>query len=340
MSAHAPEGCARSDDRAIWAIPSLSSPAYKSRRILSPAKEGVKAALRPLQPLLPVPAALRHNGRVPPDIFEKIVELRRNGQRAALATIVARKGSTPRKDAAKMLIYEDGRQLGTIGGGCMEAEVCREAMAAMRSESPRLLSFDLTEDDAEESGLICGGTMEVYVEPVLPDPMLFIFGAGHVGQCVAETVQGLGFRVSVVDDRIKYANPERFPSAEVIYVEAWENVFEKLPVNKSSYLLIATRGHREDLTCLRYALRSPAKYIGLLGSRRKIGLFVETLEQEGIDPAAFERVYSPVGLAIGSETPEEIAISIAAELVAVKKNLDIHPLRQALRLLRPIAAAK
>ena len=275
---------------------------------------------------------------MPRDIYEQIVELRRAGRRAALATIVARRGSTPRKDAAKMLIFEDGRQLGSIGGGCIEAEVCREAQSVMRVERARLMSFDLTDDDAEDSGLICGGTMEVYVEPILPDPALVIFGAGHVGQCIAGAVAGLGFKVAVVDDRIKYANRERFPSAEAIYVDAWETVLGKLELTDSSYLIIATRGHREDLTCLRYALRSPAKYIGLLGSRRKIGLFQETLEKEGFDPAGFERVFSPVGLEIGSETPEEIAISIAAELVAVKKNLDLRPLKSALRSLRPVGA--
>ncbi len=290
--------------------------------------------------LLPGAAAVRHNGGVAQDIYEEIVELRRAGLKAALATIVARKGSTPRKDAAKMIIYEDGRQSGSIGGGCLEAEVCREALAVMRCEKPRMLSFDLTDDDAEESGLICGGTMEVYVEPLLPVPTLFIFGAGHVGQCLAEALKGLGFKIAVVDDRIKYANRERFPSADSIYAEPWSSVFEKLPANGNSFLVIATRGHREDLACLRYALRSPAKYIGLLGSRRKIGLFAEVLEKEGFDPAGFERVYSPVGLEIGSETPEEIAISIAAELVAVKKNLDVRPLKQALRALRPLSAAK
>jgi len=288
---------------------------------------------------LPAPAAVRHNGNVPHDIYEEIVEVRHSGRKAALATIVARKGSTPRKDAAKMLVREDGRQSGSIGGGCLEAEVCREALAVMRNERPSLLSFDLTEDDAEESGLICGGTMEVYVEPILPVPTLFIFGAGHVGQCISAAAKPLGFKIVVIDDRIKYANSERFPSADALYAEPWESVFGKLPVNDNSYLVIATRGHREDLTCLRFALRSTAKYIGLLGSRRKIGLFVEVLEKEGFEPAAFERVYSPVGLEIGSETPEEIAVSIAAELVAVKKNLDVRPLRKALRALRPVGAA-
>ncbi len=284
-----------------------------------------------------IPEDVGHNGKVLNDIYEEIVELRRSGQKAALATIVARKGSTPRKDAAKMLLFEDGRQSGSIGGGCLEAEVSREAIAVIRSEKPRLLSFDLTDDDAEESGLICGGTMEVYVEPILPVPTIFIFGAGHVGQCVAEIAKDLGFRIAVIDDRIKYANKERFPGAD-LYVAPWENVLEQLPVNANSYLLIATRGHREDLTCLRYALRSAARYIGLLGSRRKIGLFAEVLEKEGFDPACFDRVYSPVGLEIGSETPEEIAVSIAAELVAVKKNLDVRPLKAALRNLRPVAA--
>ncbi len=288
--------------------------------------------------LLPAPPIVRHNAIVPRDIYEEIVEVRRTGRKAALATIVARKGSTPRKDAAKMLIFEDGRQAGSIGGGCLEAEVCREALAVMRSERPSLLSFDLTEDDAEESGLICGGTMEVYVEPIIPVPTLFIFGAGHVGQCVAEAAKAVGFKIAVIDDRLKYANSDRFPSADAIYVEPWDSVFEKLTVNDNSYLVIATRGHREDLTCLRFALRTSAKYIGLLGSRRKIGLFMEVLEKEGFESAAFERVYSPVGLEIGSETPEEIAVSIAAELVAVKKNLDVRPLRKALRNLRPVGA--
>ncbi len=289
--------------------------------------------------LLPIPEALRHNCGVPDDIYEDIVELRRAGRTAALATIVARKGSTPRKDAAKMLIHEDGRQSGSIGGGCLEAEVVREGLAVLRSGKPSLLSFDLTDDDAEESGLICGGTMEVYVEPIFPVPTLFIFGAGHIGQCVAEVARGLGFRIVVIDDRIKYANRERFPSAELIFAEPWETVFDKLPVNGNSYLLIATRGHREDLTCLRFALRSASRYIGLLGSRRKIRLFMDTLGKEGFEASAFERVYSPVGLEIGSETPEEIAVSIAAELVAVKKNLDVRPLKKTLRNLPTVPAA-
>ena len=273
------------------------------------------------------------------DMYEEIVELRRRGERAALATIVSRKGSTPRKDPAKMLVYEDGRQLGSIGGGCTEAEVSREAMMVMRTEKPRLLSFDLTEVDAEESGLLCGGIMEVYVEPILPDPLLYIFGAGHVGQSVAHAAKAIGFKIALVDDRIKYANSERIPQADIFYVDSWEENFRKLPINDSSYILIATRGHNYDLACLRFALKTRAKYIGLLGSRRKTKLLYEALEREGADPSAFERVYAPVGIEIGSETPEEIAISIVAELVAVRKNLEIRPLKEAVRHLKPVGTA-
>jgi len=273
---------------------------------------------------------------MPQDIYEEIVELRRQGSRAALATIVVRKGSTPRKDAAKMIIYEDGRQMGSIGGGCIEAEVCREALLVMRIEKPKLMTFDLTENDAEESGLLCGGTIEVYLEPILPDPTLFIFGAGHVGQCVAQTVKGIGFKIAVVDDRIKYASAERFPQADTIFVDSWDTIFQKLPVTDSSYILIATRGHNYDLACLRFAVKSPARYIGLLGSRRKTRLLYEALEREGIDPEVFERVYAPVGIEIGSETPEEIAVSIAAELIAVRKNLEVRPLKESLRHLKSL----
>ncbi len=261
------------------------------------------------------------------DIFEEIVALRSRGEKAALATIISRRGSTPRRDAAKMLIYDDGRTSGSIGGGCTEAEVGNAAREAIRTGRPNLLSFDLTDDDAEESGLICGGTMEVYVEPVLPDPTLFVFGAGHIGQCVAETAKNVGFKIAVIDDRVKYANRERFPMAEALYSGPWEEILPQLPVKDSSYLVIATRGHNFDLQCLRYAVASPARYIGLLGSRRKTRLLLSTLEKEGIDQARFERVYAPIGLAIGSETPEEIAVSIVAELIGVRKNVGIKPLR-------------
>lgn len=274
-----------------------------------------------------------------PDIYEELVRARSQGERVALATIIVRKGSTPRKDAAKMLIYEDGRQLGTIGGGCSEAEVCREALAVIRSEKAKLLAFDLTDENAEESTLLCGGTMEVYLEPVLPDPALVVFGGGHIGQSLAAIASMLGFKLTVADDRIKYANSERFPNAQAIVSGAWDEIFRKIFVNSSSYIVIATRGHQYDLGCLHFALTTPARYIGLLGSRRKTKILLETLQKEGVDPSDFDRVYAPVGIEIGSETPEEIAVSIAAELVAVRKKLDVRGLKDSLRRLRPPQAS-
>jgi len=262
------------------------------------------------------------------DLYEEIVELRSKGMRAALATIIARKGATPRKEAAKMLIYEDGRQLGSVGGGSAEAEVRNEAVSIMESGRPKLLSFDLANVDPEESALVCGGFMEVYVEPVLPDPTLFIFGAGHVSRAVAEAAKPAGFRTAIVDDRARYANPERFPGADAFFVGPWEEALARLPVSDSSYLFIATREHQFDLLCLRFALQSPARYVGMLGSMKKMRLLFETLQKEGLDPARFKKVFVPAGLDIGSETPEEIAVSIVAELIAVRKKKDILPLKR------------
>jgi xanthine dehydrogenase accessory factor len=271
------------------------------------------------------------------DIYEEIVELRSRGIRAALATIIASKGATPRKDAAKMLVREDGSQMGTVGGGSVEADVCREAKIMMTTGKPKMLSFDLTVIDPEESALVCGGHMEVYLEPIFPDPTLIILGAGHVAKAIAGIAKSIGFGIAVVDDRDKYANAERFPDADVFYIDNWEAVLSKLHISDSSFVFIATRGHQYDLICLRFAIRSAAKYIGMLGSRKKLKLLSDLLVKEGADPSSFDRVIVPAGLDIGSETPEEIAVSIAAELIAARKNLDINPMRNALRSLRDSA---
>jgi xanthine dehydrogenase accessory factor len=254
--------------------------------------------------------------------------------RAALATIIATEGATPRKDSAKMLIYEDGRQSGTIGGGFTEAEVRREARRVLQTGKAKLLQYDLAGVDHEESALVCGGFMQVYVEPVVPDPTLFIFGAGFVSKAVAEAVKPIGFRIALVDDRIEFANPKQFPQADSFHVGRWDEVFETLPVNNSSYLFIATRGHSLDLLCLRFALQSAARYIGMLGSFTKNRSLFEILEKEGMNPAQFKRVCVPVGIDIGAETAEEIAVSMAAELIAARKNLNIQTIRETVRNIR------
>jgi xanthine dehydrogenase accessory factor len=265
------------------------------------------------------------------DIYEEIVRLRLEGACAALATIIAHKGATPRKDSAKMLVYEDGRQSGSIGGGAVEAEVCLKAKQALETKTPCLLTFDLTDIDPDESALVCGGSMDVYIEPIFPEPTLIIFGAGHIGKAIADAGKIAGFKIAVVDDRAKYANPERFPTADAFYVDSWDEALQKLRINASSYLFIATRGHQFDLMCLRLALSSSAKYIGMLGSRKKSKILFDLLEKEGVHPSDFERVLVPAGFDIGSETPEEIAASIVVELIAVSKNRDIRSMRDAVR---------
>jgi len=176
--------------------------------------------------------------------------------------------------------------------------------------------------------------MQVYVEPVVPDPTLFIFGAGFVSKAVAEIARFSGFRIAVVDDRPENANRNSFPHGDDFYVGPWEEVLGKLPVNQSSYLFIATRGHQLDLLCLRFAVKSQAKYIGILGSSKKTHSLFQILENEGIDPASFKRVFVPVGIDIAAETAEEIAVSLVAELIAIRKNLDIRSIRDTVRCIR------
>jgi xanthine dehydrogenase accessory factor len=273
------------------------------------------------------------------DIYEEIVELRSKGIRSALATIIASKGATPRKEAAKMLVREDGSQLGGIGGGSIEADVLRQAQVLMKTGKPQMLSFDLTTIDPEESALVCGGHMDVYLEPMFPDPALILFGTGPVARAVSEIAKSIGFRIVVVDDRARYATSERFPQADGFCVDKWESAVTNLSFNDSTYVFIATRGLQYDLICLRAALNSAAKYISMLGSRKKLKLLSDLLEKEGMNPANFDRVSIPGGFDIGSETPEEIAVSIAAEMIAVRKNRDLFSLKEALRRINATAVA-
>ena len=266
------------------------------------------------------------------DIYEEIVSLRARGMRAALAIIVARQGASPRRDAAKMLVCEDGRQIGSVGGGLVEADVLRQAKEVMDTGKPRLLSFDLSGIDHDERALVCGGSMQIYIDPVLPAPELVIFGAGHVATAVAQAALPLGFRVTVLDDRAKYAAAERFPYAKVILVkdsDSWETVLDGLNLTSLSYVFVATQRPKTDRICLRRVLLSPARYIGMLGSLTKTKILFDALQNEGVDPAQFSRIFIPAGLDIGAETPEEIAASVAPELIAARKNLDVRRLRDA-----------
>jgi xanthine dehydrogenase accessory factor len=254
------------------------------------------------------------------DIYEEITRLRREGRRGALATIINVRGSIPSFHSAKMLVREDGSIAGTIGGGCVEAEVWEAAREVMKSEKPQSLTFNLNNNPKYDTGLVCGGTLEIYIEPVLPVATLYIFGAGHVAWNLYKVARLAGFDVVVTDDRESYANRERFPDARDIYADEYERVMSQLAPNDSSYIVIVTRGHRDDMRVLRWAAETPAKYVGMIGSQRKTIAIYKELEKEGIAAEKLARVYAPVGLDIGAITPEEIAVSIVAELIALRRG--------------------
>jgi xanthine dehydrogenase accessory factor len=256
------------------------------------------------------------------DIYEEIVKLRREGRRGAVATIVNVRGSVPSFETAKMLVRDDGSILGTIGGGCVEAEVWQAARDVMESEKPRSLTFNLNQNPKFDTGLVCGGTLDIFIEPILPAALLYIFGAGHVSVNLYKIAHNAGFDVTVVDDRETYANRERFPQATEVIAEDFDQAMRRLTPSESSYIVIVTRGHRDDMRVLRWAVHTPAKYIGMIGSKRKtIGIFRE-LTEEGLAAGLFERVHAPIGLDIGAVTPEEIAVAITAELIAARRNVQ------------------
>ena len=258
------------------------------------------------------------------DIFEEVVRMRREGERGALATIVHTNGSIPSYESSRMLVRDDGSIVGTVGGGCVEAEVWAAAKEVIVAEQPRKMIFNLNQDARYDAGLICGGTLEIFVEPILPQPVLYIFGGGHVSAAVAPLAHQAGFKIVIVDDREAFANVERFPMASEIY-RSYDEAFEKIQPNSSCYLLIVTRGHSGDMRVLAWAVGTEARgftprYIGMMGSKRKVIAVYKALEKEGFSAGQFERVHAPVGLDIGALTPEEIAVSITAELIAVRRN--------------------
>lgn len=254
------------------------------------------------------------------DVFEEIVRLRALGQKCALATIVQVRGSIPSFETAKLLVREDGSMAGTIGGGCVEAEVWNAAREVIDTEKPRTMSFNLGQDAAYDNGLICGGQLEVFVECITPQPAALVFGGGHISKSLAKVLDLAGFGVTVIDNREAFANRERFPEAREVLAEEYEEVFQKLNVNSSTYIVIVTRGHRDDMRVLRWAIGTPARYVSMIGSKRKTIAVIRELEKEGLPADSFEKLHAPMGLEIGAISPEEIAISVAAEMIAARRD--------------------
>jgi xanthine dehydrogenase accessory factor len=251
------------------------------------------------------------------DIYEEILRLKQAGRASAIATIVQCSGSSPQKEGAKMLIMDDGTIVGTLGGGCIETEVIQTSLQAIKDGCPLTIPFELTE---RHGGLVCGGKILVYIEPVIPDPHLVILGAGHVGKALSKVARFSGFKVTVVDDRGEYANRDNIPDADETIVIDFEKVLSKVSVDKNTYIVVATRGHNHDLDALKVALGTEARYIGLLGSKRKKALLLKTLKEEGFAQRDIDRVITPVGLSISSVTPEEIAISIMAQIIKHRRE--------------------
>jgi xanthine dehydrogenase accessory factor len=254
-----------------------------------------------------------------PDIFQEIARIQRERRPAALATVVGGKGSTPAKLTARMIVFPDGAIVGTVGGGCVEADVIRTARDVLDTGSPKRLTFHLHGEEAERTGIACGGILEIMIES-LDEPRVVLIGAGHVGQAVARLASRLDFRVTVVDDRPDFANRERFPDADEIVVSELTDLAGNVKVTRNCAVICMTRGHSEDLTALRFALKTPARYVGVLGSKSKRHQFREALLEDGHPPETIESLHMPVGLEIGAETVEEIAVAIVAELIRERRR--------------------
>lgn len=316
-----------------------------------------------------------------PAILAECARLAAGGGAGALASVAKRKGSLPMSATAKMLVTAGGARLGTVGGGCLEAEIIERAMDVLERRIPALSSHSLNAELAGDYGLTCGGTAELFIEPVFPDPVLaaayaeasaiiargergvmvtaldwsqgpvkrvdcasegahteipeltneflteplsgkprlVVFGAGHVGARIAEAASFAGWSVIVVDDRADFADPARLPFADRAVVCDFHDVAAAVSLDADTFAVIATRGHQHDVILAGQLAPLPLRYLGMLGSRRKTALTAKVLREWSVTDEQIERIHAPVGLSIGADTPEEIAISVVAELIAVRR---------------------
>jgi len=251
------------------------------------------------------------------EVLEEIARLISEGKPFAVVTLVRHRGSSPRKTGAKMLVLPDGRTVGTIGGGCIESGLVREALEVLQSGQPKLVELDLVEEAKGGVGMECGGSVQVYIEPILPALKLVIVGGGNVGQEVAKLAKRAGFQVVVVDPILK---PEELPGVRVVQKPVEEAVKE-IEVDQNTLIIIASR-HKGDEEALRLFVGTPARYIGWLASRTRIQTTFDRLVAEGIPREHLERIHTPIGLDIGAETPSEVAVSIMAEITKVLRKPD------------------
>ncbi len=249
-------------------------------------------------------------------VFEALLNVQKTGQSCVLVILVDSRGSVPAGPGAKMVVTAEDNIIGTIGGGSMEQEAIKIARGVLAEGKPQVITFELN----EEAGYACGGQVTLYIEPVFPAPRLILAGAGHVGQAVCSLAAYVGFSVTVADDRAEFASSDLLPEADHVIACNFESLFSSLPVDIQTLIVCATRGHTHDYTVVREALKTPSRYIGLLGSRRKRNAFFDNLRKDGFDDDALSRIHTPVGLEIGAKTPREIAVSIVSELIQIRRK--------------------
>jgi xanthine dehydrogenase accessory factor len=252
-------------------------------------------------------------------IYRLVADELARGDRVALATVIRAQGSVPRREGAKMLILADGRIEGTIGGGEMESQVIAEGLEALHQGKPRRLLYEFRDPERGDVG-VCGGEMEVFVEPIQPESNLIVIGAGHVGLAIAHLASWLGFRVIVADDRPDFVTPEKVPQADVHLTCSIREVPKLVNITENNYLVLATRGVPLDVEGLPSLLETRASYIGVIGSKRRWETTVKALLDSGVDRQDLDRVHSPIGLEIHAETPEEIAVSVMAEIIMQQRG--------------------
>lgn len=253
------------------------------------------------------------------NLYQAILEIEKENGTGALCTIIRSQGSTPRHATSKMLVYPDGHIIGTVGGGEVENRVIKEAIQAMNDQTPRLLAYNMANPERGDPG-VCGGQVEIYVEPLVPKPVLVVVGVGHVGKAVAHLAKWLGFIVAVTDDRLEFCNPQSVPEADEFYPMPLEELSNKMQINPWTYIVLTTRGINVDIPGLPPLLNSKAAYIGVIGSKRRWATTSKKLRENGVPGEQIKRVHSPIGLEIHAETPEEIAVSIMAEIIKLRQG--------------------
>jgi xanthine dehydrogenase accessory factor len=261
------------------------------------------------------------------DIYSAILDARATGRLAALCTVIRARGSVPRHAGSKLLVFADGQFLGTVGGGEMESRAIAAAQQAAQDGQPRIEHYELIDPKQGDPG-VCGGEVDIFIEPIKPDPVVLIIGGGHVGKAIVHLAKWLGFRVALSDDRPEFCNPDWAPGADEYLPAPVAELPKRFNFHAETYIVMPTRGVPIDLGGLPHLLDLPFAYLGVIGSRRRWATAVKTLIDRGVPEAKLSRVHSPMGLELNAETPEEIAVSILAEIIMLRRGGTGEPMKQ------------